>query len=87
MKAASVALGGWLAFAQLAGPAVVLMLALGIVTGLLQTATQLRDSALPFIVKIIGLACLATIGGGFMMTGLDSYASRLLNAIPGIIHE
>lgn len=87
MKQASVHIGGWIAFAQLAGPAILLMLVLGIVTGLFQTATQLRDSALPFIVKIIGLAVLTTLAGNFMMAGVDGYAGHLLNAIPGIIHE
>ena len=87
MKATSVHIGGWIALAQLAGPAILLMLVLGIVTGLFQTATQLRDSALPFIVKIIGLAVLTTLAGNFMMAGVDDYAGRLLNAIPGIIHE
>ncbi len=87
MKAGSVPIEAWLAFAQLAGPAILLMLVAGILTGLLQTATQLRNSSLAFIVKIVGLACLTTLAGQFMLSGIEHYTTRLLDAIPGIIHE
>ncbi|HTI00213.1 MAG TPA: flagellar biosynthetic protein FliQ [Acidisoma sp.] len=86
MNAASVHRDAWLAFAQLCGPVILLMFVLGIAIGVLQTATQLRDSSLPFIVKVIGVAVLSTFAGPFMMAGVEQYATRLLLAIPRLLH-
>lgn len=86
MTAASVNRDAWLAFAQLCGPAILLMFVLGIAVGILQTATQLRDSSLPFIIKVVGVALLCTFAGGFMMAGVERYAARLLFAIPRLLH-
>ena len=38
-----------------------LMLVIGVVIGVLQTATQLREAAIPFILKLVGLAALTTV--------------------------
>lgn len=86
MNAASVERDAWIAFGQLCGPVILLMFALGIAVGILQTATQLRDSSLPFIIKVIGVALLCTFGGSFMMAGVERYATRLLLAIPSLLH-
>jgi flagellar biosynthesis protein FliQ len=83
---ASVHRDAWLAFAQFCGPVILLMFVFGIAIGMLQTATQLRDSSLPFIVKVIGVCVLSTFAGSFMMTGVEQYATRLLLAIPRLIH-
>jgi flagellar biosynthesis protein FliQ len=83
---ASVHRDAWLAFAQLCGPVILLMFVLGIAIGMLQTATQLRDSSLPFIVKVIGVCVLSTFAGSFMMIGVEQYTTRLLLAIPRLIH-
>lgn len=86
MNAASLQRDAWLAFAQLCGPVILLMFVLGIALGILQTATQLRDSSLPFIVKIIGAAALSTVAGSFMMAGIENYTTRLLLALPRLLH-
>jgi flagellar biosynthesis protein FliQ len=86
MSPGSVSIGAWLAFGQLCGPALVMMFALGILVSIIQTATQLRDSSLPFVVKVLGLGLLICVAGKFMLTGVEDYTSRLLIAIPGIVH-
>lgn len=86
MTMASAHRDAWLAFAQLCGPVILLMFVLGIAIGILQTATQLRDSSLPFIVKVIGVGVLSTFAGSFMMAGVDQYATRLFLAIPRLLH-
>lgn len=78
--------GAWLAFAQLAGPVLVLMLVIGLAVGILQTATQVREASIPFVLKLGGLAALTTIGGTFMMSGVEHYAINLFNAIPRLLH-
>ncbi len=86
MSAGALSLGAWAAFAQLCGPVLLLMLVIGVAVGVLQTATQLRDAAIPFILKMAGLAALTTVAGRFMMQGVEHYAARLLVAIPRLIH-
>ena len=86
MNASGLSIGAWLAFAQLCGPIMLLMLVIGISVGMLQTATQLREAAIPFILKMAGLAALTTVAGPFLMAGIDRYATRLMLAIPSLIH-
>lgn len=78
--------GAWLAFAELAGPVLLLMLVIGLAVGILQTATQVREASIPFVLKLGGLAALTTIAGSFMMSGVEHYATTLFNAIPGLLH-
>ncbi len=86
MSASGLSLGAWLAFAQLCGPIMLLMLVIGVGVGVVQTATQLREAAIPFILKMVGLAALTTVAGPFMMMGIDRYAARVMLAIPSLIH-
>ena len=86
MNASGLSIGAWLAFAQLCGPIMLLMLVIGISVGMLQTATQLREAAIPFILKMAGLAALTTVAGPFLMAGIDRSATRLMLAIPSLIH-
>jgi flagellar biosynthesis protein FliQ len=86
MTAAQVSIGAWLAFAQLAGPSLVVMLGVGLLAGMLQTATQIRETSVPFVLKLSSLAVLTSVAGGLMMSGLDDYATRLISALPGLIH-
>ena len=86
MTAASVSVGAWVAFAELAGPLLLLMLVIGLGAGILQTATQVREASIPFVLKLAGAAALVTVAGPLMLRGLEDYATRLLHAIPGLIH-
>jgi flagellar biosynthesis protein FliQ len=83
---AAVSVGAWVAFAELAGPVLVAMLVIGLVTGMLQTATQIREASIPFVLKLSGVAVLSTLAGQMMMGGVERYATALFGAIPGLIH-
>ncbi len=78
--------GAWLAFTELAGPVLALMLIIGLAAGIVQTATQVREASIPFVLKLGGMAALTTIAGPLMMGGVEHYATRLFNAIPGLLH-
>jgi flagellar biosynthesis protein FliQ len=86
MNSSTLSTAAWLAFAQLAGPVLLVMLIIGLVTGILQTATQIREASIPFVLKLAGLAALTIAGGRFMISGVDNYATHLFNAIPVILH-
>ncbi|EKM99660.1 MULTISPECIES: flagellar biosynthetic protein FliQ [Acidocella] len=86
MSAASVNSGAWLAFAELAGPVLLLMLVIGLAVGLVQTATQVREASIPFVLKLGGLAALISAGGTLMLGGIERYSTALFHAIPGLLH-
>jgi flagellar biosynthetic protein FliQ len=78
--------GAWLAFAELAGPLLLVMLIIGVAAGIVQTATQIREASVPFVLKLAGVAILITSAGPLMLGGVEAYATRLLMSIPGLIH-
>jgi flagellar biosynthetic protein FliQ len=86
VTSSGLSIGAWLAFAQLCGPILVLMLVIGVGVGVLQTATQMREAAIPFILKLAGLAAMTTMAGPFLMAGIDRFAARVMLAIPSLIH-
>ncbi len=86
MSARGVSIGAWVAFAELAGPVLLLMLVIGLAAGILQTATQIREASIPFVLKLIGMAALTTMAGPLMLRGVEQYAATLFHAIPGLLH-
>jgi flagellar biosynthetic protein FliQ len=86
MSANGVNSGAWLAFAEFAGPVLILMLVIGLAAGIVQTATQVREASIPFVLKLGGVAILTSAAGRLMMGGVEHYAIRLFNNIPGLLH-
>jgi flagellar biosynthesis protein FliQ len=86
VNAAAVSVGAWLAFGELAGPVLVVMLAVGLVAGMLQTATQIRETSVPFVLKLMSLALMTSLAGHLMMGGVEDFARRLLIALPELVH-
>ena len=86
MSGTSISIGAWLAFAQLAGPVLLSMLVIGLAIGVVQTATQVREASIPFVLKLGGIAVLTIAAGNFMMSGVEDYATHLITAIPDILH-
>jgi flagellar biosynthetic protein FliQ len=62
------------------------MLVLGLAVGVVQTATQIREQSIPFVVKLAGVAVLSSVGGKLMMGGVEDYAQRLILSLPGLVH-
>ncbi len=73
-------------FAALAGPALGVSLVLGVLGGLFQTTTQIRETAIAFVPKVIGLAILLALGGSFMLGSATTYARHVFAAVPEIVH-
>ncbi len=68
----------WLTIA-LSAPSVVVASVLGLVTGLLQTVTQIQEQTLPFAVKLFGVGACLYISAGWAGTRLVSYAVELMH--------
>jgi len=78
--------GAWIAFAELAGPVLLVLLVIGVATGMLQTATQIKEASVPFVLKLAGVAVLTSLAGPMMLSGVERYATHVFLAIPGLVH-
>ena len=70
---------------RLAGPLLMVALAVGVVVSLFQTVTQIQEMTLSFVPKVIGIALVFIIGGNWMLREIVTYTDRLWSAIPTLV--
>jgi len=70
---------------MLALPLLLAALVIGLVVGIFQAATQINESTLSFIPKLIGIALVLMIGGSWMLQTLASYTRELFMSIPRLM--
>ncbi len=70
---------------QVALPPLVAALAVGIIVGLVQSATQIQDVALSFVPKLLAVGAVVVIFGGWMIATLVGLAQELFFQIPSIV--
>jgi flagellar biosynthetic protein FliQ len=70
---------------MLAGPLLGAALAVGLLIGILQAATQIQEMTLSFIPKLLALVVALFIGGPWMIQMLMTFSKRLIVGIPGLI--
>ena len=78
--------GAIMAFLALAGPPLVMCLVLGVAGAVFQPATQIRESAIAFVPKAIGLIATFALAGGLMLSVAANYAQHVFGAAPAIVH-
>ncbi len=71
---------------MLAGPVLLISLVIGSLVSLVQAATQINESTLTFIPKIIGIIVVIVLLGSWMLQKLLVFTSNLFNNLPNIIH-
>ena len=69
----------------LAAPLLLTTLAIGLLVGIFQAATQINEMTLSFIPKLIGMAAALVIAGPWMLNQLIGYTRTLFESIPGLI--
>jgi flagellar biosynthetic protein FliQ len=69
----------------LAAPLLLTTLAIGLLVGIFQAATQINEMTLSFIPKLIGMVAALVIAGPWMLNQLISYTRTLITSIPGLI--
>jgi flagellar biosynthesis protein FliQ len=69
----------------LAMPLLLVVLAVGLLVGIFQAATQINEMTLSFIPKLIGMAATLLIAGPWMLSQLMSYTRQLIESIPSLI--
>ncbi|MGC4028522.1 MAG: flagellar biosynthesis protein FliQ [Steroidobacteraceae bacterium] len=70
---------------MLAAPLLVMALAVGLLVGVFQAATQINEMTLSFIPKLIAMAATLAIAGPWMLKLIVGYTRQLFESIPSLI--
>jgi len=71
--------------AMLAAPMLLSALAAGLLIGMFQAATQINEVTLSFIPKLLVLAAVLYLAGGWMLKVIIGYTESLIGSIPSLI--
>jgi flagellar biosynthetic protein FliQ len=66
-------------------PMLLVILAVGVVVSVLQAATQINESTLSFVPKVLAAVAVLAIAGPWMMTTLVEFLQRTLQSIPSAV--
>ncbi|WP_347558290.1 flagellar biosynthesis protein FliQ [Robbsia sp. KACC 23696] len=69
----------------LAAPLLLVALVVGLVVSLFQAATQINESTLSFIPKLLAVFVALVIAGPWMLNTMLDYMRSILTGIPGMI--
>ena len=67
-------------------PMLLVALAIGLLVGMLQAATQINEATLSFIPKVVAMAAVLVFLGPWMLRLLTEFTRRLIESIPSLIH-
>lgn len=71
--------------ALLAAPMLLSVLAIGLIVGMFQAATQINEMTLSFIPKLMVLALAIMLFGSWMLNTMVDFMHRLFESIPALI--
>jgi flagellar biosynthetic protein FliQ len=71
--------------AELAGPALVVSLAVGLVVALFQAVTSIQEFTLTFLPKVVAIGIVLLVLGHWMLGIAVSYTEQLYASIPHMI--
>lgn len=71
--------------ALISAPMLLSALAVGLLVGMIQAATQIQEMTLTFIPKLIVLALALIISGSWMLAVLTDFTVTLVQSIPELI--
>jgi len=70
---------------RVSAPILISALAVGVVIGLIQTVLQVQEATLTFVPKLIAIATVLALSGGWMLTELEDFMLRSLDSLPALI--
>ena len=71
---------------SLAAPILLVSLLIGSLVSLFQAATQINETTLTFVPKIIGIALVLIVLGSWMAQQLISFTVNIFDSLPGLVH-
>lgn len=69
----------------LGAPPLLAVLAVGVVVGIVQAATQINEQTIAFVVKALALAATLALTGHFLLGRLVAFTTDLFQRIPHLI--
>ncbi|KPN17368.1 flagellar biosynthetic protein FliQ [Luteimonas terrae] len=69
----------------LGGPPLIAVLAIGVIVGILQAATQINEPTIAFVVKAITLVATFALVGHFLLGRMVAFTTELFHRIPHLI--
>lgn len=69
----------------LAAPLLLVALAVGLIVGIFNDATQINEMTLSFIPKLVAIGLTLAVAGPWMLKILVNYTRELIESIPGLI--
>jgi len=70
---------------MVAAPMLLVALAVGLVVSIFQAATQINETTLSFIPKLVGIFVVLVIAGPWMLSVMLDYMRQLFTGIPAMI--
>ncbi len=70
---------------MVAAPLLLVALVIGLIVSIFQAATQINESTLSFIPKLVGIFLALLIAGPWMLSVLTDYMRQVFTGIPGMI--
>ncbi len=70
----------------LSGPILLISLVIGSLVSLVQAATQINESTLIFIPKLVGVILVLLLLGSWMLQQAMTYTHGLFTSLPGLVH-
>jgi len=69
----------------LGAPLLLSVLAVGVLVGMLQAATQINEMTLSFVPKLLAMVAALLVAGNWMLGVIVDYTRELLLAIPSLL--
>lgn len=70
---------------KLGGPVLVTSLAIGVMVGVVQSATQLQEPTITFVPKFMGIGLVLLLTGNWMLSESISFMQELFAMIPTLL--
>lgn len=70
---------------MVSAPMLLVALVVGLVVSIFQAATQINESTLSFIPKLVGIFIALVVAGPWMLTTMLDYMRQLFSGIPGMV--
>jgi flagellar biosynthesis protein FliQ len=70
---------------MIAAPMLLVALAIGLAVSIFQAATQINETTLSFIPKLVGIFISLIIAGPWMLSVMLDYMRQMLTGIPGMV--
>jgi flagellar biosynthetic protein FliQ len=70
---------------MISAPLFIAALGVGLLISIFQAATQINESTLSFVPKVVAIFVTLVLAGPWMITVMTDYIRRLFEAIPGMI--